>query len=358
MKGAIFFVVDAKFFPLAAIQAVRALETSDREIDVHVFVDGAGSGEVQFDPQVLAKSAGRLHLHRGELAALTPAALPTPKSWPREIYGRLFAPQIINADRLLYLDVDIVIDGPLDELFSLDMRGAALGATYDVAIEEAQNRTAEKTPSETRPAGARYFNSGMLLIDRRLWLDREMEAEALSFISKRNGRGYVDQDFLNYLFPDWLPLSPRWNCLIPFLETGLQEAIDPRVVHVTGFVKPWHREFADQYPAYAREFAAQVSAAHVDLDKLPAQMRTPGFKPLKKIRIDLHSRIYKLGFVTRRTRAHFDHWRARRARFIEFLTAAAEQGLFADAFAFAPTPTPEPPDFDGRTFRARQHAAA
>ena len=358
MKGEIFFVVDAKFFLLAAIQAVRALAMSGGDVGVHVFVDGQGSGEVRFDPRIEAESAGRLHLHRGALAALTPEALPTPKAWPREIYGRLFAPQILVADRLLYLDVDVVIDGPLDELFSLDMRGAALAATYDVAIEEALDRRVEKIPANGRPAGARYFNSGMLLIDRKRWLERDVAAEALAFFPKRLGLGYLDQDFLNFLFPDWLPLSPRWNCLIPFLEAGLQGAINPRVVHVTGFVKPWHREFADQYPAYAREFAAQVSAAHVDLDKLPAQMRTPGFKPLKKIRIDLHSRIYKLGFVTRRTRAHFDHWRARRARFIEFLTAAAEQGLFADAFAFAPTPTPEPPDFDGRTFRARQHAAA
>ena len=353
MKGAIFFVVDAKFFPLAAIQAVRAVEMSGREIGVHVFVDGKGSDEIRFDPRIEAKAAGRLHLHRGELAPLTPEALPTPKAWPREIYGRLFAPQTLVADRLLYLDVDVVIDGPLDELFSLDMRGAALAATYDLAIEESLQRNGQHTFASARPAGARYFNSGMLLIDRKRWLERDVAAEALAFFPTRLGLGYLDQDFLNFLFPDWLPLSPRWNCLIPFLEAGLQGAINPRVVHVTGFVKPWHREFADQYPLYAEKFAAMASAARVDLSRLPARERTPRFKRLKKIRIGLYRSVYRLGIVTGRTRAHLDFWRARRARFVEFLSRAAEQGLFADAFAFAPPGPAEPSQYDGRTFRVR-----
>jgi lipopolysaccharide biosynthesis glycosyltransferase len=358
MKGEIFFVVDAKFFPLAAIQAVRALAMSDREIGVHVFVDGQGCDEVRFDPQVEAEAAGRLHLRRGELARLTPEALPTPTRLPREVFGRMFAPQLLDADRLLYLDVDIVIDGPLDELFSLDMRGAAIGATYDDAIEESLDRIAQKLFVKNRPAGAQYFNSGMLLIDRKRWLEHDVAAEALLFFSRPVGPGYGDQNFLNFLFPDWLPLSPRWNCMIWFLETGLQEAINPHVVHVTGFVKPWHREFADQYPLYAEKFAAMAAAARVDLKQLPPRIRAPGFKPMKRWRIYLHLQVYRLGIVTRRTRAHLAAWRGRRARFIEFLSASATQGLFADAFSFAPTPALEPPDFDGRTFRARQKTSA
>ena len=353
MKGDIFFVVDAKFFPLAAIQAVRAVAMSDREIGVHVFVDGPSSGEARFDSRVETEAAGRLHLHCGELARLTPAALPTPKVWPREIYGRLFAPQVLEADRLLYLDVDIVIDGPLDELISLDMRGAAVAATYDVSIEESLDRNSQQISARNRPAGARYFNSGMLLIDRKRWLERDVAGQTLAFIPPRHGRGYVDQDFLNFVFADWLPLSPRWNCMISFLEAGLQEAIRPHVVHVTGFVKPWHREFADQYPLYAEKFAAMASAARVDLSRLPARERTPRFKRLKKIRLDLYRRLHRLGIVTRRTRAHLDFWRARRIRFIEFLSRAAAEGLFADAFAFAPPGPAEPSQYDGRTFRVR-----
>lgn len=354
MSGAVFFVVDAKFFPLAAIQAVSALSMSDREIGVHVFVDGPGAGEVQFDPRVLAQSAGRLHLHRGELAPLTPEALPTPKPWPREVYGRLFVPRLLDADRLLYLDADVIIDGPLDELFSLDMGGATVAATYDDTIEASLHQMAGGLFVKDRPAGARYFNSGMLLIDRKRWLEHDMAAEALLFSSRSVGPGYGEQNFLNFLFPDWLPLSPRWNCQIAFLETGLQDAIRPHVVHVTGFVKPWHREFADQYPLYAEKFDAMVEAARVDLERLPPRNRVPGFKPMKRWRIYLHLQVYKLGIVTRRTRAHLAEWRDRRARHVAFLAQAVEEGLFADAFAFAPPAPEEPSQFDGRTFRARR----
>ncbi len=354
MKGAIFFTVSTAYFPLAVIQAVRALEMSRPEISVHVFVDGAGDGDVQFDPRVLAKSAGRLLLHHGVLANLTPDALPTPKPWPRAIYGRLFAPQVLDADRLLYLDVDIIIDGPLDELFSLDMRGAALAAAPDLAIEESMKRNPQQLFANNRAPGAQYFNAGMLLIDRELWLRRDVTDGAQRFYAENKGMGYFDQDILNYIFPDWLPISPRWNCLISFLETGLQEAIRPHVVHVTGFVKPWHSEFADQFPSYAEKFAAMVEAAQVDLGQLPVRNRTPGFTPMKRIRIYLHLQVYKMGIVGRRTRAHLANWRNRRAHYIAFLSRAAEEGLFADAFAFAPPTPAEPSQYDGRTFRARR----
>ncbi|MFZ1964491.1 MAG: glycosyltransferase [Roseiarcus sp.] len=351
MKRDIFFVVDAKFFPLAAIQAVRALAMSDREIGVHVFVDGPGNGEVQFDPRVVAQSAGRLHLHRGELAPLTPAALPTPKPWPREIYGRLFVPQLLDADRLLYLDVDIIIDGPLDELFSLDMRGAAVAATYDSSIEASLHRIAGGLFIKDRPAGAQYFNSGMLLIDRKRWLEHDMAAEALLFSSRPVGRGYGEQNFLNFLFPDWLPLSPRWNCLITYLEVGLAEAIAPRVVHVTGFVKPWHREFAAQYPGYAAKYQAMARAADVDLAALPASELRPRYRGFKGARIKLHGLVHRLGFVGRRARAKLAAWRRRRAELVAFLSRAARERQFADAFVFATPPEVEPNQYDGRIFR-------
>ena len=351
MKGEVFFVVDAKFFPLAAIQAVRALEASAPDVGVHVFVDGPGADGVAFDPSVAARAGGRLRLHRGQLAALTPVALPEPKPWPREIYGRLFAPRLLAADRLLYLDVDIVIDGPLDELFALDMRGAPLAAVYDASVEAALERAGEKCFGQGRPPGARYFNSGALLVDRARWLERDMAAAALAYIGARRGAGYVDQDFLNHLFPDWLPLSPRWNCLISYLELGLAEAIAPRVVHVTGFVKPWHREFAMQYPGYAEKYRAMARAAAVDLAALPASELRPRYRGFKRARIRLHHQVYRLGFVGRRARAKLAAWRRQRAEFVAFLAEAARRGIFADAFAFAAPLGAEPNQYDGRTFR-------
>jgi len=351
MTGAVFFVVDAKFFPLATIQAVRALSMSAPEIGVHIFVDGEGCGAVRFAPQVLANAGGRLHLHRGELAPLTPAALPTPKTWPREVYGRLFVPQVLEADRLLYLDADTIIDGPLDELFGLDMRGAALAATYDAPIEATLARSGDPNFVSARPPGARYFNSGALLIDRRGWLARDMAAEAIAFIGARGGEGYVDQDFLNHVFPDWLPLSPRWNCLICYLEHGLAEAIAPRVVHVVGFVKPWHSEFAEQYPSYARKYAEMTRAAAVDLDALPARERKPRYRGFKGARIKLHRLVYRLGFAGGRARAKLAAWRRTRADFVAFLSKAAASGLFADAFVFVAPPEAEPNQYDGRIFR-------
>jgi lipopolysaccharide biosynthesis glycosyltransferase len=350
MKGEIFFVVDAKFFPLAAVQAVRALEASETDIGVHVFVDGPGAEGVAFDPGVSARAGDRLRLHRGELAPLTPAALPDPKPWPRQVFGRLFAPCALSAGRLLYLDVDVVIDGSLDELFALDMCGAPVAAVGDHMIEAALEEAGDVSFGAGRPHGARYFNSGMLLIDRQRWLARDITREMVAYLNA-HGAIYADQHCVNHLFPDWLPLSPRWNCLITYLELGLAEAVAPRVIHVVGFVKPWHREFAEQYPGYARKYRAMARAAAVDLEALPASERKPRYRGFKGARIKLHRLVYRLGFAGRRVRAKLAGWRRARAEFVVFLSQASASGLFADAFVFAAPPDAEPNQYDGRIFR-------
>jgi lipopolysaccharide biosynthesis glycosyltransferase len=86
--------------------------------------------------------------------------------------------------------------------------------------------------------GFRYFNSGMLLIDRAAFgrarvpeRTREMAATGLL------DRLQYDQAALNLIFAnDWLPLDFRWNLINP---EPAHEALEPHIVHYTGPRKPW-----------------------------------------------------------------------------------------------------------------------
>ncbi len=82
-------------------------------------------------------------------------------------YYRLIIDQILPRDVSLaiYLDSDIVVNGDLSELFSYDLNGYTIAAVPDAWVDRA-DRIKEKIEL---PKGARYFNSGVLLINLETW---------------------------------------------------------------------------------------------------------------------------------------------------------------------------------------------
>ena len=64
---------------------------------------------------------GRINMIRADEKMLDSA--PTTSRYPKEIYYRIFAAKYLpkGLDRVLYLDPDIIVNGSLKKLYSLDM---------------------------------------------------------------------------------------------------------------------------------------------------------------------------------------------------------------------------------------------
>ena len=115
------------------------------------------------------------------------------------------------------------------------------------------------------PAGTRYFNAGVLLMNLRKWRDEEIADRVLSFIRLHRARiVFEDQDALNaVLSGEWLELSACWNAQHPFFhprlkrELLLEEIKDPAVVHFSAGRKPWHwaleHPFKQDYRRYRQQ---------------------------------------------------------------------------------------------------------
>ena len=348
------FIVDVNFFPPALALALRAVEATTPDVPIHVFVEGAGAEAATIDPIVGAPTNARLRVHYNALSARIPAAFPATKFLPKVIYARLFAPEYLRCDRLLYLDADILIEDRLDELFTLDMRGRTIAAVHDAVMVA---KLAPTSPPKTAPfaPSANYFNSGVLLIDGARWAERNVVRDSIDFFAKFGGAAsLLDQDFLNFAFrDDWTPLSPRWNFQGDPLAAGLRGAVKPAIIHFTGGLKPWHSEAKRDYPPLAAKFRAMMADAGWSPDWRPARGRTSHVSPLHKFRMNARAWLYNLGLVQRRTHASLTEWRQFRDRYAAFLDHAVESGLFADRFAPSLLSEPPAPSFDGRTFRVR-----
>ena len=336
MRAAVFFCVDDRYFPLAATQALRALDLTGSGVQVHVFVDGAAP-----DPRRIAElevhGAGRLRVHVNRLLDLVPKSVPTAGHWSRIVYGRLFAPTLIDADRLLYLDVDIALEGRLDELFALDMRGAALAAVPDVGLMHEGARTS-------------IYNSGVMLFDNAAWRARDVASGLSDWAARAPSVRFPDQEFVNaFEAGRILPLSPRWNAQGPLLEAGLAPALRPHILHFTGGWKPWHPPSLPWHESHAAAFQARAAAAGFTPAHFRPLVRRKRSAALRAITARLRLGLYELGLrgsLVRARQTAFDQ----KARFFrEYLRDAEANNLFADAFRLVTTASVRAA-FDGRHF--------
>jgi lipopolysaccharide biosynthesis glycosyltransferase len=132
--------------------------------------------------------------------------LKTTSFWSRAIYGRLLVPELVGKthDRIVYLDGDIVVQRDIRHLFTLDLKDNLIAAVSAYGSEKYNRKLG-------RDEGDFYFNSGVLVIDTKRWLDEGLTCKALELLNK-NDFACMDQDVLNVLTEgrvcelDWI-----WN---------------------------------------------------------------------------------------------------------------------------------------------------
>jgi len=178
-------------------------------------------------------------------------SLITHSHFTKAMYYRLFIPDIVKGDKALYLDVDIVINGRINDLYDTEISNTFLAAVVNMDIYNPHDLGMESS--------AKYFNSGVMLINLGYWRVHNIREKVIEFVS-RNPEviRFPDQDGLNSVINgNWLELHPKYN-----LHTGLlyinyspdlpiKEAIDnPTIIHYTGYPKPWHLRSNHRYKRF------------------------------------------------------------------------------------------------------------
>lgn len=245
-RAAFYLIVDGRYLPIALGLATRLVDLW--KIDVHVFLE---------DKTVMDRPAGvgsRIFVHLNALDGLRPPDLPETHNWPAIVYDRVFAPRFLqDYDRLIYLDADIYplhVD-PL--LLTVDLP-SGLGAVQDTAsIGFSPHAAKLDRPAWCASIGLdsdRYFNSGVLVIDRKTWNRIDFPAQLTRYMARyADAVRMPDQDFLNYLFQGrWTEFSPAVNFQKAIFNYGYERTFPPVFVHFSSFQKPWLKPDSPQSP--------------------------------------------------------------------------------------------------------------
>jgi len=170
-------------------------------------------------------------------------------SWAN--YLRLLAPEVINANRFVYLDVDILCNLDVAELVALDLADCCAAFVPETTIRAAPDRSV----SGRLPAGVDgpYLNSGVMVADKRLWLERKVTQRCLQFLQS-GPADCLDQSALNYvLWRGWKPLEHRFNFITnrrsnwPAFKNN---ALQGKIVHLLDNPKPWDLLCEFLHPQY------------------------------------------------------------------------------------------------------------
>lgn len=178
-------------------------------------------------------------------------------------YLRLFLPCALpNVEKIIYLDCDIIVEKPLDELFYTDLGDNCMAAVADYCSEHYVYLQSIGY-SHRRP----YINAGVILMNLRRLRNIDMQKNIEHYLKQhRHDLPYADQDIINVMFPDISILHLRYNVNryiwmvpaifpMPWKRKERKEAINsPVIIHFLGDEKPWQDirlKFADRWWHYA-----------------------------------------------------------------------------------------------------------
>lgn len=171
---------------------------------------------------------------------------------PVASFYRLLISDIIDGDRCLFLDGDIIVNTDLSEIYDIDLTGYYLAGVMDCCIQhDMKEQDAYKDILEI-PAMDGYINAGVLVMNLSMLREHNMKKLFLSYLD--NHYMMMDQDIMNkccygkiryldlkYNLFSYYYKRPYALKYTSFSQKELDEAErDDGIIHFPGKYKPWN----------------------------------------------------------------------------------------------------------------------
>ena len=165
---------------------------------------------------------------------------------PACIY-RLFMWELLpeKISRVIWLDADTIIHLDIAELWSESVGVNGLAGVVDTIVKHLPGK---ETILEREAAfdTKRYFNAGVLLMERQTFSRSSWEEEVIAFFQKFPQAWYGDQDVLNYYYGESYHILPeKYNTLVGWCNTYGIKQIERRIYHYSGDLPDF--DFSNSY---------------------------------------------------------------------------------------------------------------
>lgn len=220
---------------IAAVSIYSAALNCSVPLDIHIVTVKEGRGEAQTIDDLrsmVEQNDVRIILHEVDLTSLS-------VSEERKKYIgtllRLFLPEILAEDKVIYLDCDLVINLDLKELWDEDTRGNSIAGAVDEGICSKYSRSKMRS---VIGSDKDYLNAGVLVMNlKKIRGEHSLFSESMDYLDSCMNAIMRDQDALNHIFiNDKTVLDRKYN---RFASTvSAEEGFEDKIIHFAG-KKPW-----------------------------------------------------------------------------------------------------------------------
>lgn len=233
--NSVLIAYDENYFEAGEVMLYSLSKNSTQSFKIHFFYHEMGDCSLKKMEQTIkkinSKTGKKNQLVLYDIGTLK-WDLPVRGYWSIQTYFRLLAPEYIMEEKVLYLDPDIIVKEPIDELFEINMSNVGL-----VMCEDPDNF--EHKCRLSIPDGYTYCNAGVMLMNLD-YLRTVHFGDLISGWLKNNGiekLNLQDQDIINgvgYQMMKYVDCN-IYNC-VPACVTN-----ETKVIHYMfgGKRKPW-----------------------------------------------------------------------------------------------------------------------
>ena len=198
------------------------------------------------------------------------ADFPETARYPRQIYYRLAAPLLLpkELDRILYLDVDVVVINSLRPFYEVDFESSYfVGCTHTREFLTKLNQA--RLQSDKAVA---YINTGVLLMNLNV-LRQVIRLEEISAYVREHEKALIlpDQDILTALYGDKIKLADSLRYNLSDRVLNFYNGSHPKekrdvnwvrrntaIIHYCGRNKPWNEGYTGTLGVFYRELMDSV----------------------------------------------------------------------------------------------------
>ena len=236
--------VNEKFFPPLGIMLTSLVKNNpDRMIDIYIGTGSVSEEELsnlkEFVGQYPHVSVNLYYIDEAKLADYVGRENPT------AAYYRVIMAEALQGyvDKLLYMDVDTLFLGKIEEFESIKFGSKTFWAVKDTLSGSSLSYHKSELGLSDKDG---YFNSGVMYIDLDRWHNNDISNKVVQLLHERavglRKFMFMDQGALNLATVGlWGELHERFNYMIPVLREQYQGKIldNTVILHYAGPYKPW-----------------------------------------------------------------------------------------------------------------------
>lgn len=271
----IIFATNDNFSQHAAVAIASLLDNNrTHNIIIHLFCIDVAEENIKRISSVVTRYNKEIKIYA--IDKHTFKDFPNPGTYSIATYLRLItASLLVNVDKALYLDCDLVVNGDIIDLWNIDIENYGAAGVHDAILSHSIIK--DYIGYDFIKEG--YFNAGVLLLNLKYWRDNDIQNKFFGFLCTHNAK-LNDQDAINAILHGKIKeIHPKWNCHVgyfsfPSLVIEEQKKYIKKlwskaiIIHFTGPAKPWYKECVNPYKKIYLKYLRQTPYYGYCLQKL------------------------------------------------------------------------------------------